>query len=150
MIRLEMKEIEAMTRYMDAKALRLLTEAWDLNHTMIQALHSAQSTLDEHRVDSQDIAELLEEANSKFGPESQSGRKIAASIAGLEASIESDAEGTGLDSCVVCDVVAAANGGYGRPHIEYMAAGEIEELPAYEERPPVYQDAYEEQIIPGS
>ncbi|KAE9983290.1 hypothetical protein BLS_004712 [Venturia inaequalis] len=147
MIRLEIKEIEAMTRYMDAQSLRLLTEAWELNMAMIQALRSAQSTLDEHQVDNHDIAELLEEANLKFGPDSQSGQNIAASIAGLEASFNFNAEGAGLDSCVVCEIDAAADGEHEISGIVESAGGETEELPGYEERPPVYEHVYEEQAI---
>lgn len=150
MIHLEIKETEAKTRYMDAKSLNLLVQAWELNSSMIQALRSAQSTLDENEIDSQDITELLEEANLKFGPESPSGRNIAASIAGLEALIDLDGEGNGLEPSLGHEIVVETDGEFDIPDINALAAGETEDPPVYEEEPPVYGDAYEEQVIPPS
>lgn len=150
MIHLEIKETEAKTRYMDAKSLNLLIQAWELNTAMIQALRSAQSTLDENQIDSQDITELLKEANLEFGPESPSGRNIAASIAGLEALIDLDGEDNGLEPNFGYEIVVEADGEFDIPDINALAAGEIEEPPGYEEEPPAYGDVYEEQVIPPS
>ncbi|QDS75174.1 hypothetical protein FKW77_008430 [Venturia effusa] len=150
MIHLEMRELESKTQYMDATSLSLFLRAWELNTTMIQALREAKATLDEQQIDSHETAELLEQMSLKFGPESEVGRCISASIAGLEVFIESRRKNSGFGLLLGHEVVDEQNGECGIQGGGVMDMSGNEAPPLYEEQPPVYGDIGEEPIIPPS